>query len=145
MRDANSLKHAQNMRKSMPEPEARMWNELRATRFRAIKFRRQKVIGKFIADFAANEPKLVIELDGDTHAGSENYDVMRTRYLEEQGYAVVRFSNSDVMSNMEGVLHRLYHRQKVVAQEVLHLAHLDPALYEVAGLGHALAEQHALL
>ena len=71
MRDANSLKHAQNMRKSMPEPEARMWNELRATRFRAIKFRRQKVIGKFIADFAANEPKLVIELDGDTHAGSE--------------------------------------------------------------------------
>ena len=107
MRDANSLKHAQNMRKSMPEPEARMWNELRATRFRAIKFRRQKVIRKFIADFAANEPKLVIELDGDTHAGSENYDVMRTRYLEEQGYAVVRFSNSDVMSNMEGVLHRL--------------------------------------
>ena len=86
MRDANSLKHAQNMRKSMPEPEARMWNELRATRFRAIKFRRQKIIGKFIADFAANEPKLVIELDGDTHAGSENYDVMRTRYLEEQGY-----------------------------------------------------------
>ncbi len=64
MRDANSLKHAQNMRKSMPEPEAHMWNELRATRFRAIKFRRQKVIGKFIADFAANEPKLVIELDG---------------------------------------------------------------------------------
>ena len=107
MRDANSLKHAQNMRKSMPEPEARMWNELKATRCRGIKFRRQKVIGKFIADFAANEPKLVIELDGDTHAGSENYDVMRTRYLEEQGYAVVRFSNSDVMSNMEGVLHRL--------------------------------------
>ena len=84
-----------------------MWNELKATRCRGIKFRRQKVIGKFIADFAANEPKLVIELDGDTHAGSESYDDMRTRYLEKQGYAVVRFSNSDVMSNMEGVLHRL--------------------------------------
>ncbi len=107
MRNANLLKHAQEMRKNMPEPERHLWHELRAARFGGIKFRRQKVIGKFIADFAANEPKLVIELDGDTHADREGYDAMRTRYLEEQGYTVVRFSNWDVMSNMDGVLHRL--------------------------------------
>ncbi|MFA6218274.1 MAG: DUF559 domain-containing protein [Erythrobacter sp.] len=107
MRDHASLKHAQAMRKEMPEPEMRMWLELRAARFRGVRFRRQKVIGKFIADFASNQPKLAIELDGDTHGGRESYDAMRTRFLEEQGYTVVRFSNSDVMGNMDGVLERL--------------------------------------
>ncbi|MBD3730741.1 MAG: endonuclease domain-containing protein [Sphingomonadales bacterium] len=107
MRDPASLKHAQAVRKDMPEPEMRLWQELRAGRFRGIKFRRQKVIGQFIADFAANDPKLVIELDGDSHADRESYDAMRTRYLEEQGYSVLRFLNLDVMGNMEGVLERL--------------------------------------
>ncbi|PZT89385.1 MAG: hypothetical protein DI637_06200 [Citromicrobium sp.] len=97
------------MRKEMPEPEMRLWLELRASRFRGIKFRRQKVIGKYIADFAANEPKLVIEVDGDTHAGRESYDALRTRYLQEQGYTVIRFSNAEVMGNLDGVLERLGH------------------------------------
>ena len=107
MRDATSLMHARNMRKEMPEPELRLWLELRAARFHGIKFRRQKVIGKFIADFASNNPKLVIELDGETHAGRESYDAARTGFLEEQGYRVVRFLNSDVARNMNGVLMRL--------------------------------------
>ena len=107
MRDAGSLKHAQKMRKDMPEPEARLWLELRAARFRGVKFRKQKVVGKFVVDFAANHPKLVIEIDGDTHAGRESYDARRSQFLEEQGYKVIRFSNSDVIANMEGVLQRL--------------------------------------
>ena len=107
MRDAISLRHAQRMRKEMPEPEMRLWLELRATRFRGIKFRRQKVIGSYITDFASNDPKLVIEIDGNTHAGRESYDAQRTQYLEEQGYRVIRFSNSDVLQSMEGVLRRI--------------------------------------
>ena len=107
MRDANSLKHAQDMRKDMPEPEMRLWLQLRAARFRGVKFRRQKVIGSYIADFAANEPRLVIEIDGDTHGDRESYDAQRTHYLEEQGYTVIRFSNADVMANMDGVLCRI--------------------------------------
>ncbi len=107
MRDSASLKHAQAMRKTMPEPEMRLWLELRAARFRGIKFRRQKVIGSYIADFAANDPKLVVEVDGDTHAGRDSYDAARSRFLEEQGYRVVRFTNWDVMQNMDGVLERL--------------------------------------
>ena len=94
MRDASSLKHAQAMRKDMPEPERRLWLELRAAHFQGVKFRRQKVIGRYIADFASNDPELVIELDGDSHAGRESYDDARTRFLEEQGYRVIRFSNS---------------------------------------------------
>ena len=81
-----------------------MWLQLRAGRFMGIKFRREKVIGAFIADFAANDPKLVIEIDGDTHDADDRYDAARTRILESQGYRVVRYSNVDVMQNLEGVL-----------------------------------------
>jgi len=95
------------MRKDMPEPEKRLWIQLRAARFQGIKFRRQKVIGNYIADFAANDPKLVIELDGGTHAERADYDTERTRFLEAEGYRVIRFSNLDVMGNMDGILVRL--------------------------------------
>ncbi|MEL7701469.1 DUF559 domain-containing protein [Citromicrobium bathyomarinum] len=107
MRDAELTRRARDMRKGMTEPETRLWFELRGGRFLGLKFRRQKVIGRYIADFAANAPKLVIELDGDTHAGQLDYDAERTRYLEAQGYRVVRFSNAEVMENMDGVLQRL--------------------------------------
>ena len=107
MRDADLTKRAREMRKSMTEPETRLWLALRAKRFAEVKFRRQKVIGRYIADFASNDPKLVIELDGDTHDGRDAYDAARTRSLEAQGYMVIRFSNADVMQNLEGVLVRL--------------------------------------
>ena len=107
MRNAELTRHARSMRTEMTEPEARLWLQLRAERFQGIKFRRQKVIGTYIADFAANDPKLVVELDGDTHAGHEAYDAARTRFLESKGYTVVRFTNSDVMGNMEGILLRI--------------------------------------
>jgi very-short-patch-repair endonuclease len=113
MRDPVLTERAKAMRKEMPEPEMRMWLALRAERFEAVKFRRQKVIGEYIADFAANNPKLVIELDGDSHAGREEYDARRTRYLEAKGYAVIRFTNNEVMTNMDGVLMRL---SEVIAQ-----------------------------
>ncbi|WP_010411430.1 endonuclease domain-containing protein [Citromicrobium sp. JLT1363] len=107
MRDAELTRRARDMRKGMTEPETRLWLELRSGRFQGIKFRRQKVIGRYIADFAANDPKLVIELDGDTHAERAEYDADRSRCLEELGYHVVRFANVDVMENMDGVLQRL--------------------------------------
>ena len=69
-----------------------------------MKFRKQKVIGRYIADFSSREPMLVIEVDGDSHDWQHDYDAVRTRYLEGQGYKVIRFWNSDVMQNLEGVL-----------------------------------------
>lgn len=104
MRDPLLTSRAKAMRREMPEPELRLWLQLRATRFGSVKFRRQKVIGRYIVDFAANDPKLVIELDGDTHALQESYDRRRTRFLESVGYRVVRYSNVDVMQNLDGVL-----------------------------------------
>ncbi|WP_239447437.1 endonuclease domain-containing protein [Parasphingorhabdus marina] len=84
-----------------------MWLELRAKRFHGIKFRKQKVIGKYIADFSARDPMLVIEIDGDSHGVQREYEERRTRYLEGQGYRVVRFTNEEVMTNLDGVLQRL--------------------------------------
>ncbi|MXO73883.1 DUF559 domain-containing protein [Altererythrobacter aerius] len=111
MRDLELTKRARAMRRAMTEAETRLWPELRAKRFVAVKFRRQKVIQderhRYIVDFAANDPKLVIELDGDTHAACARYDAARTTFLEIKGYQVLRYSNHDVTRNMDGVLQHL--------------------------------------
>jgi very-short-patch-repair endonuclease len=111
MRDLELTNRARAMRKEMTEPETRLWLELRAKRFAEVKFRRQKVIQdeqhRYIVDFAANDPKLVIELDGDSHAASDSYDAARTKFLESKGYHVLRYANDDVIRNMDGVLQHL--------------------------------------
>ena len=104
MRDEVLTQRAKAMRTSATEPEQRMWLALRAKRFAAVKFRRQKVIGPYIVDFAARDPMLVVEIDGDTHGDRAHYDAERTAYLKREGYTVRRFSNTEVMQNMGGVL-----------------------------------------
>lgn len=108
MRDQELLSRAKAMRREMPEPERRLWNELRAKRFAGARFRRQVVIGEAIADFACRRPRLlVIEVDGETHVGRESHDAQRTRVLQQKGYEVIRFTNDEVMRKMDGVLVRI--------------------------------------
>ena len=111
MRDPELTRRARAMRAEMIEPERRVWLELRAKRFEDVKFRRQKVIQdeqhRYIVDFAANDPKVVVELDGDTHVGREGYDAARTRFLESKGYRVLRYTNLEVMQNLDAVLQHL--------------------------------------
>jgi very-short-patch-repair endonuclease len=107
MRDPRLIEYAKQSRREMTEPETRIWLQLRAKRFQGIKFRKHKVIGSYIVDFSSRDPMLVIEIDGDTHAGREEYDGVRTNFLEQQGYQVVRFTNHEVMQNLEGVLESL--------------------------------------
>ena len=97
------LKRAKAMRSEMPQSEREVWTALRGKRFQGVKFSRQVVIGRYIADFVARSRKLIIEIDSDTHVDPEK-DARRTLELEEAGYRVIRFSNSDVMTNLEGVL-----------------------------------------
>jgi len=107
MRDPRLTAFAKSMRRQMTEPETRIWLQLRAERFEGVKFRRQKVIGAYIADFAANEPRLVVEIDGHTHDADDPHEAVRTKFLNLRGYHVVRFTNLDVMTNMDGVLIKL--------------------------------------
>lgn len=98
------LKRAKAMRRVMTPAEARLWYYLRAGRIHGVKFKRQVIIAGYIADFAALSRRLIIEVDGDTHAGNEARDERRTAVLEAHGYRVVRFTNSEVAMNLDVVL-----------------------------------------
>ena len=67
-------------------------------------FRRQVRLGPYIADFASHNAKLVIEVDGGQHAEQSELDAARTRFLQTEGYRVLRFWNNDVLRNIDGVL-----------------------------------------
>jgi very-short-patch-repair endonuclease len=92
------------MRANPTPAEARLWYHLRAHRFGNHKFRHQTVLAPYIIDFTSRAAMLAIEVDGDTHAAQPAYDAARTRFLESQGFHVLRFTNAEVMTNIEGVL-----------------------------------------
>ena len=81
-----------------------LWRCLRARRCAGAKFSRQIPIGPFFVDFVCREHGLVVEVDGESHALTVDYDARRTGYLEAQGYRVIRFTNEDVMRNLDGVV-----------------------------------------
>jgi very-short-patch-repair endonuclease len=110
VRDRKSLKSAKQLRRDLTPAEARLWYHLRAKRFAGVKFRRQTVIGPFIADFTCRTAMLVIEVDGDTHGSAIQYDAERTAFLEQQGWRVLRFTNADVLQNLEAVLSSIAQR-----------------------------------
>jgi len=101
-----SRNHAKSLRANMTEAERRLWYFLRAHRFAGMKFRRQVLIGRYIVDFASLQRNLIIEVDGGQHADSEN-DQRRTRWLEDQGFRILRFWNNEVLSNTGGVLEEI--------------------------------------
>ena len=102
-RDPAKLARARDLRAAMSPPERALWHLLRAHRLEGIKFTRQVECGPYYIDFAARQPRLAIELDGDSHAGREAEDTARTAFLERQGWRVIRFTNADVMGNAHGV------------------------------------------
>ena len=104
MRDRKSLGFAKQLRRSLTPAEARLWYHLRAKRFAGVKFRRQTVIGPFIADFTCRASMMVLEIDGDTHGLTAQHDAERTTYLKQQGWHVIRFTNTQVMQSLEAVL-----------------------------------------
>jgi very-short-patch-repair endonuclease len=95
--------------RKLPTPaEAKLWAALRGNKLDDINFRRQHAIGKYIVDFCSPKNKLVIELDGGQHADLEEYDMQRTEFLESQGYQVIRFSNHDVLRNLDSVIRAIH-------------------------------------
>jgi very-short-patch-repair endonuclease len=98
------LQHAREMRRQPTEPERRLWQRLRGKRLGGYKFRRQQPLGAYIVDFYCHEARLIVEVDGDSHAFQEAYDGERTTWLEGEGNKVIRFWNVEVMQNLEGVL-----------------------------------------
>jgi very-short-patch-repair endonuclease len=71
--------------------ERKVWHAIRGKQLQGHRFRRQHPIGPYIADFACIEKLLLIELDGGQHQDQIEYDLKRTKYLESQGWRVMRF------------------------------------------------------
>lgn len=95
---------ARALRKNQTDAEKLLWYRLRNRQLVGCKFRRQQIIGPYIADFLCLEPKLIIELDGGQHATRQDQDEQRTRFLESLGYWVLRFWNHDVLRDINSVL-----------------------------------------
>ena len=103
-RHVETRARAKQLRADLTPPERRLWAMLRAGRA-GVKFQKQVVlVGPYVADFAARAHRLVVELDGHSHAGRENHDAERTDAFEARGFRVLRFGNAEVMSNVEGVV-----------------------------------------
>ncbi|MBA4163593.1 MAG: hypothetical protein C0510_03015 [Erythrobacter sp.] len=102
-RNITARERAKTLRSNMTPPERMLWAALRAGRL-GVKFKRQYVVDPYIADFAAPSEGLIVEVDGDTHAFAETHDRVRTAFLEERGFRVLRFTNAEVMTNLDGVL-----------------------------------------
>jgi very-short-patch-repair endonuclease len=95
---------ARKMRSEPTSPERWLWSCLRARQLGGAKFRRQRPLGRYIADFCCDEARLVIELDGDVHRDQVEYDRTRDETLTAAGYRVLRFPNNAVVSDPELVL-----------------------------------------
>ena len=98
---------AKTLRRLPTVAERRLWEALRSHQLDGAKFRRQAPVGPYIVDFICPSAHLVVEIDGGQHASTTNYDAKRERYLEEQGFRVIRFWNNEVLENLDGVLARL--------------------------------------
>jgi len=94
------------LRKESTDAERLLWRYLRRKSFFGRKFRRQEQIGDYIVDFFCFEKKLIIELDGGPHNQDETKlnDVKRQKWLELQNFKVIRFWNTEVLKNINGVL-----------------------------------------
>ena len=138
---------ARKLRENASDAERRLWQGVRREQIGGFKFRRQGIIGAFIVDFACFDARLVIEIDGATHAteAAIAYDRTREAALLSDGYDVLRFTNDEVVQNIEGVLEtirlRLVELRPRLQDEIFEVsATPHPGLPPQGGKGKAAAQ-----
>jgi very-short-patch-repair endonuclease len=97
---------ARKLRRQMTQAEVILWSRLRRSAFAGHEFRRQHPVGPYIPDFASVKARLIIEVDGDTHATEEEiaHDRRRDAYLRKRGWRIFRVTNEDVYTRLNDVL-----------------------------------------
>ena len=95
---ARELRHAET------PAEHKLWQRLRDQQLAGYKFRRQHPIGSFVVDFYCPAARLVVEVDGESHLAQAEFDARRTEWLQQYGYRILRVTNSEVYTEIEGVL-----------------------------------------
>jgi len=105
------FKHlARELRKNMTDAERLLWSKVRRKQLNSYQFYRQKNVGNYIVDFYCPSGKLIIELDGGQHYTEEGKkkDEIRDQYLDSLGFTVLRFSDREVLKNLEGVIEKIH-------------------------------------
>lgn len=98
------VKRARELRKNLTPAERRLWKYISRKQIHGFDFDRQKPIDAYIVDFYCNELKLVIEIDGQSHDFKAEYDLKRQQRLESLGITVIRFSENEVLNDLDSVL-----------------------------------------
>ena len=114
---------AREMRRNPTEPEKRLWRCLSNSQIDGLKFRRQEVIGPYIADFMCPARSLIVEVEGDTHDQAK--DRLRDDVLAQFGFLALRVTNADVMENPEGVIEEI--RMAAGGRASRHRPHPNPS------------------
>jgi very-short-patch-repair endonuclease len=104
--DRKTTTRVRQLRTNATDAEMKLWFAVRDRRLAGFKFVRQKSIGPYVVDFLCRDRNLIVEVDGGQHAESES-DKVRDTYLASEGYRVLRFWNSDVLGNIDGVLQNI--------------------------------------
>ena len=94
------------LRDNMTDAETVLWEQIKSKKL-GVKFRRQHIIANYIPDFVALSCNLIIEVDGEIHKYQKEEDEQRTIELAEKGFKVIRFTNYEVLKNIELVLQKI--------------------------------------
>jgi len=115
------FKKAKQLQKDETEAEKLLWNRLNKNQMMGLQFRRQHPINRFIADFYCARIKLVIEVDGSIHELPENeaYDIGRSEILNDFGIIVIRFSNEQIIDDIESVMIIIENNVKIHLNKLL--------------------------
>ena len=98
---------ARRLRRNMTDAEHLLWRHLRNRQIHGYKFRRQVVIGRYIADFACIDARIIVEVDGGQHSERTRYDENRTQWLQSRGYRVLRFWNHEIFNSLPDILNAI--------------------------------------
>ena len=100
---------ARELRKNMTDAERLIWSKLRSKQIKRHQFYRQKILGNYIVDFFCPAAQLVIEIDGGQHCTPEQVkkDTERDGHLASFGLTVLRFTDTEVLKNIDGVIERI--------------------------------------
>jgi len=115
------------LRKNQTDAERKLWRRLRARELCGFKFRRQYPIAPYIVDFICVEKRLIVEIDGGQHATINEADGLRTRFLNDRGYRVIRFWDNEALLDTDVVLGAIL--------EALNNSHPHPGPLPQAGEG----------
>ena len=105
-RETRSRRFAKTLRRRMTDAETILWSRLRRGQLNGWKFRRQHSVGPYVADFACIDARLIVEVDGATHASEREiaHDKKRSAFLTARGFSIYRVWNTDIYDNLQGVL-----------------------------------------